>query len=46
MLFTVLPDEQVGPLLAEIAAFKKGLVERAKRHGGIKSFALPIGQMV
>ncbi len=46
MLLTVLPDEQVAPLLAEIAQFKKGLAERAKRHGGVKAFVLPVEQMV
>jgi hypothetical protein len=46
MLFTILPDEQVGALLAEIGEFKKGLIERAKRRGGIKAFVLPVEQMV
>jgi nitrogen regulatory protein PII len=46
MLFTILSDEQVGPLLAEVAEFKRGLVERSRRHGGIKAFVLPVEQMV
>ena len=46
MLFTILPDAQVGALLAEIREFKRGLIERAKRHGGIKAFVLPVEQMV
>jgi len=46
MLFTVLPEEQVAPLLAEIARFKQGLADRAKRPGGIKVFVLPVEQMV
>ncbi len=46
MLLTVLPEEQVDPLLAEIVQFKQGLAERAKRHGGIKAFVLPVEQMV
>jgi hypothetical protein len=36
----------VGPLLAEVAEFKRGLVERARRHGGIKAFVLPVEQMI
>ena len=46
MLFTVLPTEMVGPLLEQIAQFKAGLAERAKRHGGIKAFVLPVEQMI
>jgi len=46
MLLTILPDAQVGALLAEIREFKRGLIERAKRHGGIKAFVLPVEQMV
>jgi nitrogen regulatory protein PII len=46
MLLTVLPEEQVAPLLAEITRFKRGLAERAKRPGGIKVFVLPVEQMV
>lgn len=46
MLFTILPTEMVGPLLDQIAQFKVGLAERAKRHGGIKAFVLPVEQMI
>jgi len=46
MLFTILPTEMVGPLLEQIAQFKAGLAERARRHGGIKAFVLPVEQMV
>jgi hypothetical protein len=46
MLFTILPTEMVGPLLEQIAQFKAGLAERAKRHGGIKAFVLPVEQMI
>jgi hypothetical protein len=46
MLFTVLPSEMVGPLMDQIAAFKAGLTDRAKRHGGIKAFVLPVEQMI
>jgi len=46
MLFTVLPEEMVGPFMEQIAAFKKGLVDRAKRHGGIKVFVLSVDQMI
>ncbi len=46
MLFTILPTEAVGPLLERIAEFKAGLTERAKRHGGIKAFVLPVEQMI
>jgi len=46
MLLTVLTEEQVAPLLAEIGRFKQGLAERAKRPGGIKVFVLPVEQMV
>ena len=46
MLFTVLPAELVGPLMEQIAAFKAGLTDRAKRHGGIKAFVLPVEHMI
>jgi nitrogen regulatory protein PII len=46
MLFTVLPHEMVDPLLEQIAAFKAGLTDRAKRHGGIKVFVLPVERMI
>ena len=46
MLLTVLPGEQVAPLLDAIAHFKRGLADRTKRHGGIKAFVLPVEQMV
>jgi nitrogen regulatory protein PII len=46
MLLTVVPDEQVSPLLEEITQFKRGLADRAKRHGGIKAFVLPVEQTV
>jgi hypothetical protein len=46
MLFTVLPDAMVGPFMEQITAFKKGLVDRAKRHGGIKAFVLSVDQMI
>jgi hypothetical protein len=36
----------VGPLMDEIAEFKAGLTERAKRHGGIKAFVLPVERMI
>jgi hypothetical protein len=46
MLFAVLPAEMVGPFLVQITAFKAGLTERAKRHGGIKAFVLSVEQMI
>jgi hypothetical protein len=46
MLFVVLPAEMVGPFLDQISAFKAGLTERAKRHGGIKAFVLSVEQMI
>jgi len=46
MLFTVLSAELVGPLMEQITEFKAGLTDRAKRHGGIKAFVLPVDQMV
>jgi len=46
MLFTVLSEEQVALLLEQVRQFKAGLTERAKRHGGIKAFVLPVEQMV
>ncbi|MBI2114781.1 MAG: hypothetical protein HYT85_06825 [candidate division NC10 bacterium] len=46
MLLAVVPEERVGSFLDEIAAFKRGLTDRAKRHGGIKAFVLPVEQMV
>jgi hypothetical protein len=36
----------VGPLMEQIADFKAGLTDRAKRHGGIKAFVLPVEQMI
>ncbi|HSD51993.1 MAG TPA: hypothetical protein VLG48_11360 [Candidatus Methylomirabilis sp.] len=46
MVLTVLPEAQAGLLLDEIVRFKQGLAERAKRHGGIKAFVLPVERMV
>ncbi len=46
MLLTVLSEAQVDPLLDELRRFKQGLAERAKRHGGIKAFVLPVEQVV
>ena len=46
MLLTVVPEHQVAPLLDEIVQFKRGLADRARRHGGIKAFVLPVEQMV
>lgn len=46
MLLTVLPEERVPALLGEITQFKRGLADRARRHGGIKAFVLPVEQMV
>ncbi len=46
MLLTVLSEAQVDPLLEELRQFKQGLAERAKRHGGIKAFVLPVERMV
>jgi hypothetical protein len=46
MLLTVLSAEMVAPLMSQIAQFKTGLTDRAKRHGGIKAFVLPIEQMI
>ena len=46
MLFTVLPTELVGLLMDQIAEFKASLTDRAKRHGGIKAFVLPVEQMI
>jgi nitrogen regulatory protein PII len=46
MIMTVVPEGLVGPLLDEITHFKQGLAERARRHGGIKAFVLPVERMV
>ncbi|MBP1775313.1 MAG: hypothetical protein H6Q86_1319 [candidate division NC10 bacterium] len=46
MLFTILPAEMVEPLMDQIAEFKAGLADRAKRHGGIKAFVLPVERMI
>ena len=46
MILTVLPEAQAGLLLDEIVRFKQGLAARAKRHGGIKAFVLPVERMV
>jgi nitrogen regulatory protein PII len=46
MLLTVLPEDQVPALIEEITRFKRGLADRARRHGGIKAFVLPVEQMV
>jgi hypothetical protein len=46
MVLTVLPEAEAGRLLDEIVQFKQGLAERAKRHGGIKAFVLPVEQVV
>ncbi len=46
MIFTVIPDEQLDQVLDELARFKAGLTDRAKRHGGVKAFVLPVEQMV
>src|SRR3974377_875599 len=43
MLLTVVPEDQLVILLDELARFKKGLADRAKRHGGGKGFVLPVG---
>jgi hypothetical protein len=32
--------------MEQITEFKAGLTDRAKRHGGIKAFVLPVDQMV
>jgi hypothetical protein len=46
MLFTVISDAQVEPLLDELRGFKHGLEDRSRRRGGIKAFVLPVEQMV
>jgi nitrogen regulatory protein PII len=46
MLFTVIAEAQVEPLLGELRAFKHGLEDRSKRRGGIKAFVLPVEQVV
>lgn len=46
VLFTVLPSEMVESLMSQLAEFKAGLTDRAKRHGGIKAFVLPVEQMI
>ena len=46
MLLKVVPEEQLVILLDELARFKKGLADRAKRHGGIKAFVMPVEQAV
>ncbi len=46
MLLTVVQEHQVPTLLDEIAKFKRGLADRAKRHGGIKAFVLPVEQAI
>jgi nitrogen regulatory protein PII len=46
MIMSVVPEALVGPLLDEIVRFKQGLAERAKRHGGIKAFVLPVERVV
>jgi nitrogen regulatory protein PII len=46
MLLTVVPEEQLSVLLEELAQFKRGLADRAKRHGGVKAFVLPVEQAV
>lgn len=46
MLLTILPADLVEPLLEQIAEFKAGLTDRAKRHGGIKAFVLPVEQAI
>ena len=46
MLLTVVPEEQMAPLLDAIRQFKQGLADRAKRHGGIKAFVLPVEQTI
>lgn len=46
LILAVLPDAQVEPLLAEIAAFKAGITDRAKRQGGIKAFVLNVERTI
>ena len=46
MLLAVVSEERVGSFLDEIVQFKRGLADRARRHGGIKAFVLPVEQMV
>jgi nitrogen regulatory protein PII len=46
MLLTVVPENQVRALLDEIAQFKRGLADRAKRHGGLKAYVLPVEQAI
>ena len=46
MLLTVVQEDQVAALIEELASFKQGLAERARRHGGIKAFVLPVEQIV
>ena len=46
MILTVLPEAQLEPFLREIAAFKAGITDRARRPGGIKAFVLGVERMV
>lgn len=46
MLLIVLPEHHLASLLDEIGQFKRGLADRARRHGGIKAFVLPVERMV
>ncbi len=46
MILTVLSEAQLEPFLREIAAFKAGITDRAKRPGGIKAFVLGVERMV
>jgi nitrogen regulatory protein PII len=46
MLFTVIQDAQLQPLMDALREFKQGLVDRSRRRGGIKAFVLPVEQMV
>jgi hypothetical protein len=46
MLFTVVEDAQAETVLAELSALKQAQADRARRHGGIKAFVLPVEQVV
>jgi hypothetical protein len=46
MILTVVGDAQVDGILAELSVLKNGLADRAKRHGGIKAFVLPVEQAI
>ncbi len=46
MVLTVVPEAQLEPFLREIAAFKAGITDRAKRPAGIKAFVLGVERSI